>query len=250
MDLGLEGKRALVLGASRGLGAAIAQELTSEGAKVLGVSRSGEGPGAWPSFAHDLAADSAAEAIAAHAQEVLGGVDILINNSGGPPPSTAEATDESAILASLQPMLLTLTRLTRLVLPGMRENGFGRILTITSAGVREPIPGLALSNTIRAGLHGFMKTLAREVAPDGITVNLLMPGQIDTDRLRSLHAATAERMSIPPEAFRAKAVEAVPIGRIGEPAEFAAVAAFLVSARASYVTGQEIAVDGGMLKGG
>ena len=248
MDLGLADKRALVLGASRGLGAAIAQELAGEGAQVLGVSRRGDGMGDWPTFAQDLAGEGAADAIFAKAQEVLGGVDILINNSGGPPPSTAEATDEAAILASLQPMLLTLTKLTRLVLPGMRESGFGRVLTITSAGVREPIPGLALSNTIRAGLHGFMKTLAREVAADGITVNLLMPGQIDTDRLRSLHAATAERMGVPAEAFRAKAVEAVPMGRIGEPSEFAAVAAFLVSARASYVTGQEIAVDGGMLK--
>ncbi|MDJ0641487.1 MAG: SDR family oxidoreductase [Erythrobacter sp.] len=250
MDLGLEGKRALVLGASRGLGAAIARELAGEGARVLGVSRSGEGPGDWPTFAQDLVAGDAAESIHAKALELLGGVDILINNSGGPPPSTAEATDEAAILASLQPMLLTLTTLTRLVLPGMREAGFGRIVTITSAGVREPIPGLALSNTIRAALHGFMKTLSREVAADGITVNLLMPGQIDTDRLRSLHAATAERMGVPAEAFRSKAVEAIPTCRIGQPEEFAAMAAFLASARASYVTGQEIAIDGGMLKGG
>jgi len=133
--------------------------------------------------------------------------------------------------------------------PEMRAAGFGRVLTITSAGVQEPIPGLALSNTIRAGLHGFMKTLAREVAADGVTVNMLMPGQIDTDRLRSLHGATAERLGLSAEAFRAKAVEAIPTGRIGEPAEFAAMAAFLASPRASYVTGQEIAVDGGMLKG-
>jgi 3-oxoacyl-[acyl-carrier protein] reductase len=143
-----------------------------------------------------------------------------------------------------------LTTLARLVVPGMRESGFGRIVTVTSSGVREPIPGLALSNTIRAALHGFMKTLAREVAADGITVNLLMPGQIDTDRLRSLHGATAERMGLPTDAFRAKAIEAIPMGRIGDPGEFAAVATFLASQRASYVTGQEIAVDGGLLKGG
>lgn len=250
MDLGLTGKRALVVGASRGLGAAIAQELAGEGARVLGVSRSGDAAGDWASFACDLAEPEAADAIFEAAQNTLGGVDILIANSGGPPPSTAEGTDEAAILTSLQPMLLTLTKLTRLVLPGMREGGFGRILAITSAGVREPIPGLALSNTIRAALHGYMKTLAREVAADGITVNLLMPGQIDTDRLRSLHEATAQRMGVDPQAFRAKAVEAVPMGRIGEPREFAAVAAFLASERASYVTGQAIAIDGGLLKGG
>ncbi len=248
MDLDLSGKRALVLGASRGLGAAIAQELSAEGARVLGVSRSGEGPGDWATFAADLSDPAAAQAIATEAKRVLGGIDILINNSGGPPPSAAMDTDEAAILASIQPMLLTLTSLTRMLVPDMRTAGFGRIMTITSAGVREPIPGLVLSNTIRSALHAFMKTLAKEVAADGVTVNLLMPGQIDTDRLRSLHAATAERMGVPADAFRAKAVEAVPMGRIGDPAEFAAVAAFLASPRASYVTGQEIAIDGGLLR--
>jgi len=249
MELELSGKRALVLGASRGLGAAIAQELASEGARVLGVSRSGDAEGEWATLAQDLSAPDAAANIAQNAREVLGGVDILVNNSGGPPPSAAQDTDGEALLAALQPMLLTLTELTQALLPAMRSNGFGRILTITSAGVREPIPGLALSNTIRAGLHGFMKTLAKEVAADGVTVNLLMPGQIDTDRLRSLHAGMAERMGMPVEAMRTKAVENIPTGRFGDPREFAAVAAFLASPRASYVTGQEIAIDGGLLKG-
>lgn len=249
MELELQGKRALVLGASRGLGAAIAQELAGEGAQVLGVSRSGEAAGDWPTLAHDLADPGAAETIAAHAREVLGGVDILINNSGGPPPSAAMDTGAEALLAAIQPMLLTLTALTQALVPDMRAAGYGRILTITSAGVREPIPGLALSNTIRAGLHGFMKTLAKEVAADGVTVNLLMPGQIDTDRLRSLHGGMAERMGISAEAMRAKAAEAIPTGRFGTPREFATVAAFLASPRASYVTGQEIAIDGGLLKG-
>lgn len=245
MDLELGGKRALVLGASRGLGAAIAEALAGEGARVLGVSRSGDASGEWKSYAADLAQPDAADAIFAEARDVLGGVDILVNNSGGPPPSAAKDTDGEQILTSLQPMLLTITRLTRLVLPDMQAAGFGRILTITSAGVREPIPGLALSNTIRAAVHGFMKTLAKEVAAEGVTVNLLMPGQIDTDRLRSLHGATAERLGMSAEAMRAKAIEAIPTGRIGEPREFGAVAAFLASPRASYVTGQEIAVDGG-----
>ncbi len=249
MDLELSGKRALVLGASRGLGAAIAAELSSEGAKILGVSRSGKSDGDWPMMAQDLADPAAAKHIADHAFKTLGGVDILINNSGGPPPSSAEETDAEAVLASLQPMLLTLMTLTRALIPSMRDSGFGRILTITSAGVREPIPGLALSNTIRAGVHGYMKTLAKEVAADGITVNLLMPGQIDTDRLRSLHAATADRLGLEPNAFRAQALQAIPMGRIGDPQEFAAMAAFLASPRASYVTGEEIAIDGGLLKG-
>lgn len=249
MDLELEGKRALVLGDSKGLGAAIAQELAAEGARVLGVSRSGEAAGDWSTLAQDLSAPDAAEVIAAHARKVMGGVDILVNNSGGPPPTSAQETDTAQILASVQPMLLTVTELTRLLLPDMRAAGFGRIMTITSAGVREPIPGLALSNTIRAGVHGYMKTLSKEVAADGITVNLLMPGQIDTDRLRSLHAGRAAQMGIEAEAMMAKAVEFIPTGRFGDPREFAAVAAFLASPRASYVTGQEIAIDGGLLRG-
>ncbi|MEL7190435.1 MAG: SDR family oxidoreductase [Pseudomonadota bacterium] len=249
MDLQLKGKRALVLGASKGLGAAIAKELSAEGASVLGVSRSGMCDGDWPMLAVDLADGNAADVIASKARDTLGGVDILINNSGGPPPSAAMDTDEASMLASIQPMLLTLTQLTRILVPDMRTNGFGRVITITSAGVKEPIPGLALSNMIRAGVHGFMKTLAKEVAADGVTVNLIMPGQIDTDRLRSLHSATAQRLGIPDEAMRSKAIEAIPTGRIGDPAEFAAVAAFLASPRASYVTGQEIAIDGGLLKG-
>lgn len=249
MELELSGKRALVLGASRGLGAAIAQELAGEGATVLGVSRSGTGPGDWKTMAQDLSAPDAAAAIAATAREVLGGVDILVNNSGGPPPSAAQDTGGDAILASAQPMLVTLIELTRTLLPDMRAAGYGRVLTVTSSGVQEPIPGLALSNTIRAALHGFMKTLAKEVAADGVTVNMLMPGQIDTDRLRELHGGMAERMGVPLDAMRAKAMENIPTGRFGDPREFAAVAAFLASPRASYVTGQEIAIDGGLLRG-
>jgi 3-oxoacyl-[acyl-carrier protein] reductase len=247
MDLGLAGKRAIVVGASKGLGAAIAQELHDEGAKVLGVSRSA--PAApWNTLSADLATPDAAQTIADHAKAALGGVDILVNNCGGPPPSAASATDAESIAAMVQPMLLTITELTRLVLPDMRKAKFGRVLTVSSAGVREPIPGLALSNTLRAAVHGWMKTLSKEVAADGITVNMLMPGQIDTDRLRSLHANTAERMGIDSATMAAKATESIPVGRIGEPREFGAVAAFLASERASYLTGLEIPVDGGMLR--
>ena len=248
MDLELNGKRAVVLGASRGLGAAIAKELAEEGVQVLGVARNPSEQSEWPMLTIDLSAADAATRIADHALSVLGGVDILVNNSGGPPPSAASDTGADEILGSLHPMLFTLTELTRLLLPGMREREFGRILTITSAGVREPIPGLALSNTIRAAVHGWMKTLAKEVAADGVTVNMLMPGQIDTDRLRSLHEKTAERFGIAPEAMVAKAIEGIPAGRFGEPREFAAAAAFLASPRASYLTGLEIPVDGGFLK--
>lgn len=248
MDLELTGKRALVIGASRGLGAAIARELSAEGAQVAGVSRSASGAAAWPMLACDLGAPDAAETIAAFARSQLGGVDILVNNSGGPPPSSAQDTGADQLLDVVRPMLFTLIELTRLVLPDMREAGFGRILTITSSGVREPIPGLAMSNTIRAALHGWMKTLAKEVAADGVTINLLMPGQIDTDRLRSLHQLTAERLGIAPETMTAKAAEAIPAGRFGDPREFAAVAAFLASPRASYVTGLELPIDGGLLR--
>ena len=248
MDLELTGKRALVLGASRGLGAAIAAELAGEGAAVLGVSRSGDVAEGCTGFAADLGDSGAAEAIAREAKSVLGGVDILVNNSGGPPPSAARETDADAILAAMQPMLLTITELTRALVPAMREAGFGRVLTVTSAGVREPIPGLVLSNTIRSALHAFMKTLAKEVAADGVTVNMLMPGQIATDRLRELHGGAAKAMGIPKEAMMAKAKEAIPMARFGEPHEFAAVAAFLASPRASYVTGLELPIDGGFLR--
>ena len=245
MDLELTGKRAVVLGASRGLGAAIAAELASEGAHVLGVSRSA--PEAdWPVFAADLGESGAAANVANHAQETIGGIDILINNCGGPPPSAAKNTGAEQLTDAFQPMLVTLTELTRLALPAMQQAGFGRIITVTSAGVREPIPGLALSNTLRAALHGWMKTLAKEVAADGITVNMVMPGQIDTDRLRSLHQSTAERMGITAEAMAKTAAAAIPTGRFGEPREFAAVTAFLASPRASYLTGLELPVDGGM----
>ena len=248
LDLELKGKRAIVLGASRGLGAAIARELVDEGADVLGVSRNpGDGLD-WPMMAVDLTAPDAAKTIAAHARSELGGVDILVNNSGGPAPSTAHETDASQLLAAAQPMLLTITELTRLVLPDMRAAGFGRILTVTSSGVREPIPGLALSNTIRAAVHGWMKTLAKEVAMDGVTVNLLMPGQIDTDRLRSLHQKIAEQAGIDREVIVSKAIEGIPAGRFGEPREFGAAAAFLASPRASYLTGLEIPIDGGFLR--
>ncbi len=248
MDLELKDKRAVVLGASRGLGAAIAKELADEGARVLGVSRSpGEGLD-WPMLAVDLAEPDAAKKIAAHARSELGGVDILVNNSGGPVPSTAHDTDASQMLEAAQPMLLAITELTRLVLPDMRAAGFGRILTVTSSGVREPIPGLALSNTIRAAVHGWMKTLAKEVAMDGVTVNLLMPGQVDTDRLRALHQNIADQAGVDREVIVSKAIENIPVGRIGEPREFGAVAAFLASPRASYVTGLEIPIDGGFLR--
>lgn len=248
MDLELAGKRAVVLGSSRGLGAAIASELAAEGASVLGVSRNPDENSAWPMLAVDLAAADAAQTIADHARKQLGGVDILVNNSGGPAPSTAEETDAAQLLGAVQPMLLTITQLTRLVLPDMRAAGFGRIITITSSGVREPIPGLALSNTIRAAVHGWMKTLAKEVASDGVTVNMLMPGQVDTDRLRSLHQNIAQQAGVDREVIVAKAIENIPAGRFGDPREFGAVAAFLASPRASYVTGLEIPIDGGFLR--
>ncbi len=248
MDLQLAGKRAVVLGASKGLGAAIAQELADEGAHVLGVSRSAPDNLDWPMLGVDLAASDAATTIADHAQAKLGGVDILVNNCGGPVPTAAHKTETSQLTDAIQPMLLTITELTRLVLPDMRSAGFGRILSVTSAGVREPIPGLALSNTIRAALHGWMKTLAKEVAADGVTVNMLMPGQVDTDRLRSLHQNIARQAGVEPEMISAKSVENIPAGRFGEPREFGAVAAFLASPRASYVTGAEIPIDGGFLK--
>ena len=248
MDLELKGKRAVVLGASRGLGAAIARELAKEGAQVLGVSRNPDPDAPWASLAMDLASPDAASAIFDHSRTELGAVDVLVNNCGGPLPSAAVDTSGSDLLGAAQPMLATITDLARAVLPQMRETGFGRIITLTSSGVREPIPGLAVSNKVRAALHAWMKTLAKEVAMDGIKVNMLMPGQIDTDRLRSLHSGRAEQMGIEPQQMFDAAIANIPTGRFGEPHEFAAIAAFLASTRASYLTGLEIPVDGGFLR--
>ncbi len=257
MDLGISGKRALVLASSRGLGKGIAVALAREGAHVLLCGRSTEaleancaainaqGPGRADWVQADLGDENVVATLVKAACEKLGGVDILVNNSGGPTPGSTEDMSEDKLSAYFQSMVLRIITLTNRLLPDMKEQRWGRILTVASSGVIEPIRGLALSNTLRPALAGWSKTLATEVAEYGVTSNMLLPGSIMTDRLKSLDAAAAERSGKSVEDVRAASEGAIPARRYGTVEEFAATAAFLCSAPASYVTGSLVRCDGG-----
>ena len=257
MDLGLTGKRALVLGASRGLGHAIAQTLAREGAHVIAAARNTAAITDWASalpgasvtpLALDLtdidAIDTAVDALLAE-----GGVDILINNIGGPPPGPALTATRDAWISQFEGMAANLFHLSGRLVPKMQERGFGRVITITSSGVEQPIPNLALSNGIRAAVVGWSKTLSNEIAKDGVTVNVVLPGRIHTTRVDELDAAAAKRTGKSVDDVSTASAAAIPIGRYGRPQEFADVVVFLASERASYVTGGKIRIDGGAIKG-
>jgi 3-oxoacyl-[acyl-carrier protein] reductase len=255
MNLGLEKNRALVTGASRGLGRAIALALAAEGAEVIAVARNVErlhelqeldklGQRKITGHACDLADASAIGNLAA----TMGHVDILVLNTGGPPPGPAADTPDAVWSKQFEAMFLSAIRLTRLALPGMRQRGFGRILVVVSSGVIQPIPNLGISNALRSALIGWAKTLASEVARDGITVNCLAPGRIATDRVAELDQGRAKREGIDVEQVVRESQAAIPIGRYGDTAEFASVAAFLASSHASYMTGSIVRVDGGMIR--
>ncbi|MEP6884927.1 MAG: SDR family oxidoreductase [Gammaproteobacteria bacterium] len=255
MDLGLETRHALVTGASRGLGRAIASTLAAEGAQVVAVARSLErlnalvasssgGRGSITARACDLADGSAIEGLGKLLQEV----DILVLNTGGPPPGPAADTADAVWSKHFEAMFLSCIRLTRLALPGMRERGFGRILAVVSSGVIQPIPNLAISNALRGALVGWAKSLAGEVAAEGITVNCIAPGRVATDRVAELDQGRAKREHLDIAQVEKEAKAAIPAGRYGDVAEFASVAAFLASPRASYMTGGVIRVDGGMIR--
>ncbi len=260
MDLGLNGKKALVLASSRGLGLGIAEALAAEGADVLLTGRSvdalaakaaeitarGAGTAHW--VGSDLSEDGVVQQLAAEATAILGRVDILVNNTGGPPPGPAAAMTEAALAVHGQAMVFRVIALTNTLLPAMREAGWGRVLTCASSGVVQPIPNLALSNTLRGALIGWNKTLSNEVAADGVTCNMLLPGRIHTDRVDQLDSAAAERTGKSLDAVREGSRATIPAGRYGKVEEFAAVAAFLCSAPASYVTGSVIRCDGGAIK--
>lgn len=243
MDLGLAGKTALVLGASKGLGRAIADSLAAEGADVFTVARSGDA--GERHIIADLDDPAAPDTILTALAEAGAAVDILVLNSGGPPMGPAATTGPADFAAVMGRMFNSQLALTQALLPGMRERGFGRILTIASTSLITPIPGLVLSNAVRAMLASWCKTLAGEVAADGVTVNLLLPGQIATDRLTSLHAGMAAAQGLAAEQVTARSVAAIPAGRLGRPEEFGDMAAFLASPRASFITGCAIKVDGG-----
>lgn len=245
MDLQLHGKTALVLGASKGLGRAIAVSLGAEGAGVITVARSGEGPAGLAHIAADLDDAAAPQAIIAAVAELGRPIDILVLNAGGPPTGAAASTTPDDFAAVMDRMFNAQLTLAQSFLPDMRARGFGRILAVASTSLITPIPGLVLSNAVRAMLASWCKTLAAEVAADGVTVNLLLPGQIATDRLTSLHAAMAAGSGMQPEQVTARSIAAIPAGRLGKPEEFGDIAAFLASPRAGFITGSAIKVDGG-----
>jgi 3-oxoacyl-[acyl-carrier protein] reductase len=256
MDLMLADKVALVCGASQGLGLAIAQALAAEGAAVALLARNAaklenetgairQSGGRAMAVAADLGDwASVAEALAAVRRE-FGDPHILINNCGPPPPVDVTKVDPELWRTQFEAMVLTLMRLTEAVLPAMRRRGFGRILTVASTSIVEPIPNLAISNALRAALALWMKTLAGQVAGDGVTVNLMLPGSFATARLQSMNRLAAEAEGVSPDEFAARSAAAIPAGRYGSPSEFADVACFLASPRAAYVTGTMVRIDGG-----
>lgn len=258
MDLGLKGKRALVLSSSRGLGRGVAESLAAEGAQVLMTARSGDrlqaaveainarGAGRAQAFVADLGRDP--KGIYDAAVERLGGVDILVANTGGPPARTALNVEPEEWAPQFEAMVLPVVTMAGLVLPGMRERRWGRILTIASSGVIQPIPNLVLSNALRSSLVGWSKTLASEVAKDGVTVNMVLPGRIETDRTGELDAANAKAQGRTPEEVAAASRAGIPADRYGRVEEFADVVCFLASERASYVTGSLVRVDGGAVR--
>lgn len=249
MDLGLTGKRALVTGGSSGLGLSTARALAREGVevtiasrdpdKLIAAARSIEAVAT--SGVHHVVTDvSDSESVRVVVEEsstLMGGIDILIANAGGPPPGNFASTPFDAYAEALELNLLSTVALCQQVVPRMRENKWGRVLAITSASVREPIDRLILSNTARAGLTGFLKTLAREVASDGVTVNSLQPGLHSTDRLTSLYGDTSALAS------------GIPVGFLGDPDDFGTVAAFMCSVHTRFVTGVALPLDGGTLHG-
>ena len=245
MDLQLKGKRALVTGASSGLGLACAKALIAEGATVMlvarGAARLDKARASLGPQAHALAADLSTPAdidrMVREAEALMGGIDILVANAGGPPPGSFESTAVEAYPAALQLSLISTVAMCKATVPAMRERGWGRVVAITSIAVREPIAQLILSNTARAGLTGFLKTLATEVAADGVTVNSVQPGLHATDRLREVFGDTD------------KLASGLPVRKLGDPEDFGRIVAFLCSPTACFITGSAIPVDGGSSRG-
>jgi 3-oxoacyl-[acyl-carrier protein] reductase len=260
MDLGLGDRVALVTAASRGLGRASAEALAAEGAALVLCARGEEALQATADairIAHgvpvtavvaDVSRPDDVQRLIAAAHDAHGRVDILVTNTGGPPSGPFEQHDQAAWDAAVANLLGSVLNLVRGVLPGMKERRWGRIVNVTSTAVKQPIDGLVLSNSLRAAVTGFARTLANEVAPLGITINNVMPGYTRTDRVTALAAAAAARRGVAVEEVLAEYVRDTPMGRMGEPAEFGAMVAFLCSAQASYTTGASIPVDGGRIR--
>lgn len=258
MDFGLKDRTALILGGGGGLGRAIAKALAGEGVKiaVAGIHRASIeatqaelAPAGVQSITleWDLADLTVIDANVLRVEQELGPVDILVNITGGPPPTPASGQTAELWSKQFQAMVLSVIAITDRVLPGMKERRWGRILTSTSSGVVAPIPNLGLSNALRMSLVGWSKTLAREVAAHSITANIVVPGRIATDRVKFLDAAKAKREGRGVEDIIAESERNIPVGRYGRPEEYGDVVAFLASERAAYITGSVIRVDGGMI---
>ena len=260
MDLGLNGKIALVAAASKGLGRAVAEELAAEGVSLVLCARGNDelqATCAAIAAAHGvpvlgIAADVAVAADVARvvqaAKARFGRIDVLVTNAGGPPAGTFDTLSPEMWQAATQLLLTSVVELTRAVLPGMKERGWGRILNITSISVKQPVANLMLSNSLRAAVTGMARTLATEVAPFGVTVNNILPGYTRTERVVNLADAVAARDGITAADATARWEAEIPMRRLGEPREFAALAAFLCSERASYITGTSVPVDGGWIR--
>lgn len=256
MDLGINGKRALVLGGSKGLGRGIAEALAAEGAIVALTGRdqakaqqsAAQIGDSVRGLALDLANPDAIDPFLDRLVADFGKIDILVLNGGGPPPSLAAEIDPAFWRAQFDTMVLAGMRITNRLLPSMRQNGWGRIMAVASTSIREPIPGLTASNALRSAVAGWLKTLAGEVAAEGITVNMLLPGRLATDRTLSFDRMDAESEGLDIETVAARSQSDIPIGRYGTPAEFGAAAAFLASQQAGYITGVALPIDGGLSK--
>lgn len=260
MDLGLTGRVAIVAAASKGLGRAVAEELAREGAQVAICART---PGVLEetasrikeltgrevfSMALDVTDSKSVTDFVATVEARFGRLDICVTNSGGPPSNLFKNTPPEAWRAALDQLLMSTIYFAKEVLPRMQKNKWGRLITITSSAVKQPVEGLLLSNSIRAAVTGLARTLANEYAADGITVNNVCPGYTRTARLDGLAGSISSRSGVKPEEVFAGWEREVPAGRLGTPREFAAVVAFLASERASYVNGTSIAVDGGLVR--
>ena len=258
MDLGITGRPALALGGGGGLGRAIAVSLAREGARVTVADISAEAlegtraavaaaGGEADVLVWDLSDLGAIDGQVRAIEERHGPVHILVNNTGGPPPTPVSGQAPEAWRKYFEMMVLSVVAITDRVLPGMKEAGWGRIVTSTSSGVVAPIPNLGLSNALRLSLVGWSKTLAREVARDGITANIILPGRIATDRIRFLDEQKAKREGRAVEEVAAESTGSIPAGRYGRPEEYGDAVAFLASERASYITGSVLRVDGGLI---
>lgn len=260
MDLGLNGKVALVTAASKGLGFATAMAFAREGASVAISSRDADAIGAAAeeiraatgarvlAVTADVTDAAAIEAFVQAAVAEFGRIDSLVVNAGGPPPGTFETLSDAQWLGAVDLNLMSVVRLIRASLPHLKASGNGRIVNLASSSVKQPIPGLLLSNTLRLGLQGLVKTCAEEFAPDGVLINTVGPGRILTDRVRSLDKTRAAKAGITVDEQVTRTLKEIPLGRYGTPEEFARQVVFLASPANTYVTGQALMVDGGLTK--